>query len=62
MFTPPLALLVPSADALPAEDRELGHVRWAVWRAYGAAAGIALLMTVIVSLLLTQAWMLVPMD
>jgi len=58
LFTPPLALLVPAADGLPAEDRELGHVRWAVWRAYGAAAGIALFVTVIVSLALTQARML----
>ena len=59
MFTPPLVLLVPSNDALPAEDREVGHVRWTVWRAYGGAAGIALFMTVIVSLALTQARMLV---
>ena len=55
MFTPPLSLLVSAADALPAEDRELGQVRWAVWRAYGASAGIVLLVTVIVSLALTQA-------
>ena len=60
MFTPPLALLVPAADALPAEDRELGHVRWAVWRAYGAAAGVALFVTVIVSLALTQVRALDP--
>ncbi len=33
----------------------MGHVRWSVWRAYGTAAGTALLVTVFVSLALTQA-------
>ena len=46
---------VGAADAVPAEEREVGHVRWSVWRAYGAAAGAALLATVFISLALTQA-------
>ena len=44
----------PSSEEMQQEQRQIGHVRWAVYASYGRAVGLRLTLLILLSLLLMQ--------